>query len=258
MKGSTAPRGDATRVGLIWLGLTVALEIAWFSVDMFPSRYAREAEIVDEAFNLLTVLGIPVFSFVLAMVLYAAIRFRNRGDVSEDGPPIKTSKPVVVTWLIVTTGLALFILINPGFVGLAALGADRDPDLVIQVEAQRWQWVATYPNGAEVRDELVVPVDTRIRFDITSVDVLHSFWVPAFRVKMDAVPGLTTQVMVTATALGSFADDPSLRLQCAELCGIGHARMVMPVRVVSQDEFASWLAEQVAEEAAASAAEGRG
>ncbi len=256
MNESGGYKQDAIRVGLLWLGLVVVLEAVWFATEILPRQYAEEAKIIDDAFNLLTILGIPVFSFVVAMLIYSAFRFRSRNDASEDGPPIKTSKPVVVTWLVVTSALALAILINPGFVGLAELRANPEADLVLEVEGQRWQWVVTYPNGAEVRDELVLPVDTRIRFDVTSVDVLHSFWVPGFRTKIDAVPGLVTSVYVTPTELGTFTDDVNLRLQCAELCGIGHARMVMPVRVVEKAEFESWMAEQLTAEAPA--AEGRG
>ena len=256
MNDSGGYKRDAIRVGLLWLALVVVLEAVWFSVEILPRQYAEEARIIDDAFNLLTILGIPVFSFVVAMLIYAALRFRSGGDASRDGPPIKTSTPVVVTWLVVTTALAVFILINPGLVGLAELRANPDADLVIEVEGQRWQWVATYPNGAEVRDELVLPVDTRIKFEVTSVDILHSFWVPGFRTKIDAVPGLTTSVYATPTELGSFAEDSALRLQCAELCGIGHARMVMPVRVVEKAEFQAWMADQLTAEAPA--AEGRG
>lgn len=256
MNDSGGYKRDAIRVGLLWLALVIVLEVVWFSIEILPRQYAEEAKIIDDAFNLLTVLGIPVFSFVVAMLIYSAIEFRSRGDASEDGPPIKTSKPVVVTWLVVTSALAIFILINPGLVGLAELRANPEADLVIGVEGQRWQWVATYPNGAEVRDELVLPVDARVRFEVTSVDVLHSFWIPGFRMKIDAVPGLTTSVFITPTELGNFADDTALRLQCAELCGIGHTRMVMPVRVVEQAEFQAWMAEQLT--AQAPVAEGRG
>ena len=89
--------------------------------------------------------------------------------------------------------------------------------------------------------ELVVPVDTRIRFDVTSIDVLHSFWVPAFGMKIDAVPGRTTEMFVTTERTGDYADDSTLRAQCAELCGLSHAEMAMPVRVVERAEFDAWV-----------------
>jgi len=92
--------------------------------------------------------------------------------------------------------------------------------------------------------EIVLPVDRRVRFEVTSTDVVHSFWVPAFRMKVDAVPGLTTTVYITPNRTGSLADDNGFRLQCAELCGFGHYVMGVPVRVVEQGEFEAWIAQQ--------------
>jgi cytochrome c oxidase subunit 2 len=82
-----------------------------------------------------------------------------------------------------------------------------------------------------------------VKFEITGTDVLHSFWVPAFRMKIDAVPGKVTTLYVTPTVVGAFDDDPNMRVQCAEICGTGHARMRTQVVVVEPDEFEEWLAE---------------
>lgn len=230
--------------GLLWVVLTAIGEAMLFGWEFLPEQYSREAKIIDDAFILLAVLGIPVFTFVVAVTVYSAIKFRASGD--EDGPPIKGSGKVVAAWLAITSALAIGVLINPGLVGLAELRADPEPDLVIKVNSQRWSWNIVYPNGVETSEELVVPVDTRIRFDITSADVLHSFWVPAFRTKLDAVPGKVTRLYVTPTKTGSFEEDPGLRLQCAELCGLGHSLMAIPVKVLSQAEFDAWLTGQMA------------
>lgn len=87
----------------------------------------------------------------------------------------------------------------------------------------------------------MVPLGKRVRYDVRSKDVLHSFWVPAFRTKIDAVPGLVTQVRITATETGTMDDDINLRIQCAELCGAGHATMMLPVRVVSDAEWNDYV-----------------
>jgi plastocyanin len=92
--------------------------------------------------------------------------------------------------------------------------------------------------------EVVLPVDRTVRFDITSRDVLHSFWIPAFLLKIDAVPGLTTTISLKPTETGTFQEDPTLRLQCSQLCGLSHSRMRMPVRVVTQAEFDEWVKSQ--------------
>lgn len=244
MRRNNSSRRDLLGAGLLWLALVAIGEAILFGFEFLPEQFSREARIIDDAFILLSILGIPVFAFVVSVVIYSAFKFRANGDSLEDGPPIKGSKKVVAAWLTITSALALAILINPGFVGLAELRADPEPDLIIEVESQRWSWNIIYPNGVESSEELVVPVDTRIRFDVTARDVLHSFWVPAFRMKIDAVPGMTTHAFVTPTKIGTFGEDPGLRVQCAELCGIGHAQMAIPVRVVSQAEFEVWLSSQ--------------
>ncbi len=239
------------RVVGLWAVLTVLGELAVFKWSMLPEGYAREADVVDDAYLLLLALGVPVFTFMVAMLFYSAFRFRARGQPTEDGPPIKGSPSVVVGWLAITSVLALTILINPGFVGLANLRGEPSADVVIEVEGQRWFWTITYENGGVSVDELVVPVDTRVRFNVTSVDVLHSFWVPAFRTKIDAVPGRTTELLITLERIGTGADDFNLRVQCAELCGLGHTVMAMPVRVVEKAEFDSWIDGLLLEESAA-------
>lgn len=232
---------DGLRLFVLWVILTVGGEIAVVSWSMLPAGFAIEADVVDDAYLLLMVLGVPVFAFVVAALIYFPIRFRSRKKPSEDGPHIAGDSRIVAGWLVITSVLALVVLINPGFVGLAELRGEATADLVVEVEGQRWFWVASYPDGGEARDELVLPVDTRIRFDVTSVDILHSFWIPGFRTKIDAVPGRTTELYVTTDAIGSFETDTGLRVQCAELCGIAHSAMAMPVRIVEQDEFDAWV-----------------
>ncbi len=242
---------DWLKVGAIWAVLTVIGEFAVVTWRMFPDGYSHEYEIVDEAFVLLMIIATPVFTFMITMLAYSVINFRSSGEPTEDGPHMEGSRSVVTAWLVITGTLAVGILINPGFVGLSDLRGDNSSDMVIEIEGQRWSWKITYDNGVVSSDELVVPVDTRIRFDITATDVLHSFWIPAFGTKIDAVPGRVTELRVTPTRLGTSIDDYNLRIQCAELCGLGHARMAMPVSVVDEAEFDTWVDEMVAAETAA-------
>lgn len=232
-------------VGLLWLGLTAAGEALVWNAPIFPGLYAREAEVSDSAFLLLMRLAVPVFAFVVAMLAVSLVRFRSRGEPQGSGAPIRGSLRVCVAWLAVTGALTAVLIVNPGLVGLSEIRGEPDQDLVVQVQAARWAWTVTYPQeGVTSKGELVLPVDTRIRFDVTSVDILHSFWVPAFRLKIDAVPGRTTTVRATTTKLGSLLEDPGLRIQCAELCGLGHAAMAMPVRVVDRAAFDAWIQQQ--------------
>lgn len=238
-------RRDIVVFAAAWLVLSVVLE--WWAVGarVHPVGASEEAEIVDGAFDLLLYLGIPVFTFVLVFLIYAVVRFRS-GD--EDGPPIHTDGRFVYSWVAITAGLAIFVTINPGLTGLAELAADdADPDLTVEVVAEQWSWTIEYPEyGVRLvgADELVLPQGQRILLRVTSTDVIHSLWIPAFRIKADAVPGRTHDVYLTPTENGSFQGDPNFRLQCAELCGTGHARMRTDVRVVSDGEFESWIEAQ--------------
>lgn len=228
--------------GILWVVLTAVGEVAALA-DIYPVKASDEADLSDSAFRFLMFLGVPVFTMVVAVLVYSMLRFRVAGEPTEDGPPVRGILGVERAWLAITGGLALLVIVYPGLTGLAELREDKPIDLVVQVEGVQWAWTVRYSElGVRARDELVVPVDKRIRFEVTSLDVLHSFWVPAWRMKVDAVPGMTTEVEVTTTKTGSFADDSAFRLQCAELCGLYHARMAMPVRVVSQDEFDAWVA----------------
>jgi cytochrome c oxidase subunit II len=238
-------RKDLVNATLLWIALSILGWILVLNWNIFPADYAREARIVDDAFNMLMVLAVPVFSFVVAILIYAAVRFRSPGG-TEDGPPIRETGGIMTAWLAITIALAAGILINPGFVGMGEVRGEGGPDVVIGVTGQRWSWTISYPNGVDVTSytgELVLPVDQRIQFDITSLDpdVIHSFWIPAFRIKKDAVPGRVTQMFITPTETGTFDGDPNIRVQCAELCGQGHAQMAMRVRIVEQAEFDAYL-----------------
>ncbi|MDJ0790608.1 MAG: cytochrome c oxidase subunit II [Acidimicrobiia bacterium] len=228
-------------VAVLWLGYTVLMMWAVAQFNWLPEQWAIEAEVVDEAMVLLQYLGAPVMALVLAVMTWALIAWRSNGANRPDGPPQRDNRTVLTTWLIVTSALAIFVVINPGFVGLAEIRGEPSADYVIEVEAAQFFWKVTYPNGTESFDELVVPSERRVRYDVTSVDVNHSFWIPAFRIKIDAVAGLTTQAFATAEHEGGIDDDINLRIQCAELCGAGHASMAMPVRVVSDQEFNEYI-----------------
>lgn len=234
-------RRDIVVFAVAWLASTIALEWWAFSGQIHPFAASEEAEIVDGAFDLLLYLGIPVFTFVLVFLIYAVIRFRGGGG---DGSPIHTNRRFVYSWVAITAGLAIFVTINPGLTGLAELAADPNADLTVDVTSEQWNWTFRYVDHdvtLEDADELVLPEGRRVVLRVTSTDVIHSLWIPAFRIKADAVPGRIHDVYLTPTESGSFNGDPNFRVQCAEMCGTGHARMRSDVRVVSEGEFESWI-----------------
>jgi cytochrome c oxidase subunit 2 len=234
--------------GLLWLALTLVVEVLVATWNFQPLAAAKEARVVDGAFRVLFLLAIPVLTFVFAALIYSVLRFRRRGTQPEDGPPIRSNGRVLGAWFLATTALTIVMIIFPGTTGLLELRghAREDADLVVQVEGMRWAWKMTYPQqGVTSYSELVLPVGKRVRFEVTSTDVIHAFWVPAFRMKVDAVPGRVTTINATPDRTGSIQIDSGFRLQCAELCGVGHPVMVVPVRVVELTEFEAWVAQQV-------------
>jgi cytochrome c oxidase subunit 2 len=115
----------------------------------------------------------------------------------------------------------------------------RDADeLVVQVTGFQYGWSFEYPDQGVSSSDLYLPRGRQIKLEITSRDVIHSFWVPEFRIKQDAVPGRWTELRVTPTEVGDF------RIRCAEMCGYAHSAMYAPVVVVEPPDFADWLAGQ--------------
>lgn len=239
-------RRDIAIVAGLWLVLTAAAEWWVSQTRIHPVGASEEAEIVDGAFNLLLYLGIPVFTFVLVVLIYAIFRFRSTDET--DGPAIRYDRRFAWPWLAVTAGLAVFVTIHPGLTGLAELAADDyDADLTVEVTSEQWHWTFDYVDREvtlEDAEEFVLPEGKRVLLRVSSVDVIHSLWIPAFRIKADAVPGRVHDVFLTPTETGGFDTDPNFRVQCAEMCGTGHARMRADVRVVTEAEFESWIRDQ--------------
>jgi cytochrome c oxidase subunit 2 len=240
---------DLLWAGIVWIVLSAIGELLLIRWDFFPVRASEEAGVVDDAFLLLAVLGLPVFTFVVTAIGYSLFRFRSTSDAQGDGPPVRTSRRGVALWLAVTGALCLAVIVHPGYTGLRELRASAgdEPDVVVNVTAQQWVWVFEYQGRAVTTiNELVLPVDSLVRFNITSrdEDVVHSFWVPAFRIKVDAVPGLVTHIDAHPNRIGSFDEDVNYRVQCAELCGLKHAIMFARVRVVDDAEFQKWVLER--------------
>jgi cytochrome c oxidase subunit 2 len=239
----------------LWAALTAIGEVLVFS-PMFPTVGSSSAEESDHIFRVLCFMGVPVFAFVIAVLVYSLFLFKGTGDEGDNGQKFWGTGAVPRIWLAVTGSLALTVMVYPGLTGLSDLQSDKtgygwgseDPEMVIQVTGYRFFWQYDFPaTGAQIirpNVDLLLPVNTRIKFEIRGADVIHSFWIPAFRLKIDAIPGRTTFFTVTPTELGEFSEDDAYRVQCAELCGLDHSLMRTHVRVVERAEFDAWLAEQ--------------
>jgi cytochrome c oxidase subunit 2 len=205
-------------------------------IQILPVIASREAEIENSAFVLLTVLSVPVLMFVVVGLAYSALRFRANGD-EDDGPPIHGHRGVQAAWLSISFILVIG-LFGYGAVGLIDIRGAQSSEFEVQVRGEQWKWSFMYPAAGVVAKELHIPVGERVHLVIKSEDVIHSFWVPAFGIKQDAVPGRPTEIYVTATAAGTY---PGL---CAELCGTGHTGMHLTVVVSESADLEAWLSAQ--------------
>ena len=233
----TNPRRHLLIAGAAWVVLSVVSMVLVAGIQILPIVASNEAEVEDRAFVLLTVVAMPVLMLVVVGLVYSALRFRASEDDEEDGPPIHGHRGLQAAWVGLST-LMVIGLFAYGAVGLIEIRGAQDADYVITVAAEQWKWHITYPGYEVDVPELHVPLDQRVRIDITSLDAIHSFWVPAFGIKQDAVPGRTTTIYVTVTEPGSYGG------QCAELCGLGHTTMTFPVVAEPMADLIDWLDHQ--------------
>jgi len=211
------------------VGIAITLLIDWF-----PKNAAGSADKIDTLYDVLLICSVPIFVLVMTIAIYSVWRFRAKPGDMGDGPPIHGNTRLEVVWVtipfLMVTALAIY-----GWIVLDDLEAKASDELVVQVTGQQFTWRFEYPKERVESTRLVLPVDQPVVFRIRTNDVIHSFWVPEFRLKSDAVPGLTTRVRLTPTEEGRY------QVVCAELCGLGHAAMRQLVHVVPRDEYDSWL-----------------
>ena len=214
------------------IGIGIALLIPWFPEDADTAAHK-----VDTVYDVLLICSVPVFVLVMTIAIYSVVRFRARPGDMGDGPPIHGNTRLEIIWVtipfIMVTALATY-----GWIELDDIEAKQKDEMVVGVTGQQFTWSFQYPKENLQTSELVLPNNQPILFRIRSKDVIHSFWVPEFRLKSDAVPGLTTKIRLTPNRVGQY------QVVCAELCGIGHSTMRQLVRVVPRREFASWVGRQ--------------
>jgi cytochrome c oxidase subunit 2 len=195
------------------------------------------AERVDHIFYGLLVLSGLTMLVVFALIITLAIRYR-RGSGAKRGPlPEIVSREFEIGWTVATLFLFAFLFWWAASADLSSLAAPPGA-LEILVVAKQWMWKTQHPNGAREIDALHIPVDKPVRLVMTSQDVIHSFFVPAFRVKQDVVPGREAEIWFQATKTGVFP------LLCAEYCGTDHSMMRGRIIVMRQEDYADWLTKQ--------------
>jgi cytochrome c oxidase subunit 2 len=203
------------------------------SLPLFPEQASTFAERVDALYYyLLSVSGFFVL-LIFALIFYFAVKYRRRSE-GEQTPPILGSIPLEVAWIVIPFILVMIMFVWGASLYFTAFSPPANA-MEIFVIGKQWMWKVQHPEGRREIDELHVPVGYPVKLTITSEDVIHSFYIPAFRIKMDAVPGRYTSTWFEASKTGTF------HLFCAEYCGTAHAGMGGRVVVMKPSEYEQWL-----------------
>jgi cytochrome c oxidase subunit 2 len=208
-----------------------------------PEQASEHAAAVDWIHNLITDLSVFFTVLIVGAMLYFAIRYRRRNGKDHDTPRIEGSHTLEIVWTVVPTIVSIFLAYY-GVHTYQAMRAVPENALTINVWGQKWQWSFEYENGKKFggKDiEFVVPVDQQVKLVMQSRDVLHSFFIPAMRVKMDVVPGKYTYLTFKPIKTGTYP------VFCTEYCGLEHSNMMASLRVVSSAEYERWVNDRSAE-----------
>jgi len=216
---------------------TVLVSAGLDRIGLLPVEASAQAKPIDALFNIHFKLIAFLFSLIVVFMLYSIVVFRRKPGETGEGAHVEGSTRLEILWT-----LAPLVTV----VALATLGAQVladtravDPQaMIVKVTAGQWFWRFEYPDYGVTSTTLNLPVNQQVLLQMKSEDVIHSFWVPEFRVKQDALPGRVTEMRITPTLIGSY------KVRCAELCGTSHALMENPVVVMNNADFQTWITEQ--------------
>ena len=206
----------------------------WLRSLLLPPQASAYAGDVDTLFMFLVYVSIFFFTLVAGLVIWSMIRYRRRPGRTT--PHITDHLGLELTWSILPLILVMGVFFW-GFRNYMQAQVAPNEALEITVTAKKWVWSFEYPDGTRTLNEVHVPVNKPVRFIMTSEDVIHDFYVPEMRVKMDVVPNRYTELWFQPTEEGLH------RLTCAEYCGKGHSDMMGKVYVESEAKYKKWVEE---------------
>lgn len=217
--------------------LTAVISAVMLPINWNGQGASTAADPIDTLLDVMIVLSAFVFSLVMVMLFYALWKFKAKPGDESDGEPIHGNTRLEVAWTLIPTIIVLF---GAGYswAVLNDIEEKAENPLTVSVFAQQFAWSFGYP-GKDMKfseGELHVPVGRQVQFKMHALDVIHSFWVPEWRIKKDAVPGIVTTATVTPNEVGRY------QLICTELCGLGHAAMRAEVVVETPKKFQEWVA----------------
>jgi cytochrome c oxidase subunit 2 len=224
------------------LVLTVLTSVIMLIPDWNGTAASNAADDIDRLLDVAIVLSSFVFSIVMVMLGYSIYKWRAKPGDESDGEPIHGNTRLEIAWTVIPTVIVLF-LIAYSWIVLDDIEAKEDDRMVVEVTAQQFEWDFSYPEAGVSAKELHVPVDRQLELQLRALDVLHSFWVPEWRIKRDLVPG-APGASIDDTALVKPDREGTYSVICTELCGVGHATMRATVVVESEAEFQQWLSQQ--------------
>jgi cytochrome c oxidase subunit 2 len=244
-RGSLTAAGAAGVIAVA-LGIWISYEIHWF-----PVVASTQARNTDHLYHVLVIATIPIFVLVVGVILYCVWQFHMRpGQELEDGPPIHGNTRLEVFWTALPTVL-LLSMVGYSFVVLANNEKKPAHEIQVGVTGQQFFWSFQYPpsvtGGGTINSyKLYLPDNESVLFNLKSKDVIHAFWIPAFRLQEDVVPGITTHYRATPIRVGNYP------VVCNLLCGVGHSLMRTTVHVVTPTQFRLWIKSQLSTGAASS------
>ncbi len=191
----------------------------------------------DTLFLVLMLFSLGIVTLVSTLILVFSVRFREGSRTARHRVPRLLSREIEWGWTAATVFVALFFFWLAGSLMVRQLNPPPGA-MEVHVEAKQWMWKARHPNGAREINALHVPLGEPVKLYLDSQDVIHSFFVPAFRLKQDVVPGRTATAWFTATEPGTY------HLFCAEFCGTSHSQMTGEIVVMKPADFAAWLADR--------------
>jgi cytochrome c oxidase subunit II len=219
------------------VALTAAICAVMVPINWDGQQASTAAPKIDNLLTVMIILSSFVFALVMVMLFYALWKFKVKPGDESDGEPIHGNTRLEVAWTLIPTVIVLFA----GGYSWSVLNDIEEKTanpLTVSVFSQQYAWSFAYPGKGYAwnEGELHVPVDRQIQFKMHAQDVIHSFWVPEWRIKKDNVPGITTTAIVTPDKVGTY------QLICTELCGFGHASMRAKVVVEPAAKFREWVA----------------
>jgi cytochrome c oxidase subunit 2 len=238
------PRGGNMRrfitVFFIVAVATTLIYLALSRTGILPVEASQQAQPIDRLFNLHFIAIAFLFSLIVGFMLYSVVAFRRRKGEIGDGVFRRGNNRLEIIWTIVPL-VTVLVISTIGAANLAQTTIKDPQAMVVNVIAGQWFWSFEYPDTGITSETLNLPVNRQVLLRMTSRDVIHSFWVPEFRVKQDVLPGdnLVKELRITPTIVGDY------KVRCAEMCGASHAYMESPVIVMEPTDFEAWMQEQV-------------